>query len=46
MSMFEDMTKTELDAILTGIFTASLIVSNIIAAKHSISSHLHCRAML
>lgn len=33
MSMFEDMTKTELDAILTGIFTASLIVSNIIAGK-------------
>ena len=33
MSMFEDITKTELDAILTGIFTASLIVSNIIAGK-------------
>ena len=33
MSMFEDMTKTELYAILTGIFTASLIVSNIIAGK-------------
>jgi len=33
MSMFEDMIKTELDAILTGIFTASLIVSNIIAGK-------------
>ena len=31
--MFEDMTKTELYAILTGIFTASLIVSNIIAGK-------------
>ncbi|MBE6492050.1 MAG: VUT family protein [Methanobrevibacter sp.] len=31
--MFEDMIKTELDAILTGIFTASLIVSNIIAGK-------------
>lgn len=33
MGMFEDMTKTELYAILTGIFTASLIVSNIIAGK-------------
>ncbi|WP_296853773.1 queuosine precursor transporter [uncultured Methanobrevibacter sp.] len=33
MSMFEDMAKTELYAILTGIFTASLIVSNIIAGK-------------
>ena len=33
MSMFEDMTKTELYAILTGIFTSSLIVSNIIAGK-------------
>ena len=31
--MFEDMTKTELYAILAGIFTASLIVSNIIAGK-------------
>ncbi len=31
--MFEDMAKTELYAILTGIFTASLIVSNIIAGK-------------
>lgn len=33
MSMFEDMAKTELYAILAGIFTASLIVSNIIAGK-------------
>lgn len=31
--MFENMTKTELYAILTGVFTASLIVSNIIAGK-------------
>jgi len=31
--MFENLTKTELYAILTGIFTASLIVSNIIAGK-------------
>ena len=33
MSMFENMTKTELYAMLAGIFTASLIVSNIIAGK-------------
>lgn len=31
--MFENLTKTELYAILTGVFTASLIVSNIIAGK-------------
>lgn len=31
--MFEDLTKTELYALLTGVFTASLIVSNIIAGK-------------
>ena len=31
--MFEDLTKTELYAILTGIFTACLIVSNITAGK-------------
>lgn len=31
--MFENLTKTELYAFLTGIFTASLIVSNIIAGK-------------
>jgi uncharacterized integral membrane protein (TIGR00697 family) len=31
--MFEDLTKTELYATLTGIFTASLIISNIIAGK-------------
>ena len=31
--MFEDLTKTELYATLTGIFTACLIVSNIIAGK-------------
>lgn len=31
--MFEDMTKTELYALLTGVFTACLIVSNIIAGK-------------
>lgn len=31
--MFEDMTKTELYATLTGVFTACLIVSNIIAGK-------------
>lgn len=31
--MFENMTKTELYAMLCGIFTASLIVSNIIAGK-------------
>ena len=33
MSMFENLTKTELYAILSGVFTASLIVSNIIAGK-------------
>ncbi len=33
MTMFENLTKTELYAILTGVFTASLIVSNIIAGK-------------
>lgn len=33
MNMFENMTKTELYAMLCGIFTASLIVSNIIAGK-------------
>jgi uncharacterized integral membrane protein (TIGR00697 family) len=31
--MFEDLTKTELYATLTGIFTASLSISNIIAGK-------------
>lgn len=31
--MFENLTKTELYAILTGVFTACLIVSNIIAGK-------------
>ena len=31
--MFENMTKTELYAILSGVFTACLIVSNIIAGK-------------
>ena len=31
--MFENLTKTELYAVLTGIFTASLIISNIIAGK-------------
>lgn len=31
--MFENMTRTELYAILTGVFTACLIVSNIIAGK-------------
>lgn len=31
--MFENLTKTELYAVLTGVFTASLIVSNIIAGK-------------
>ena len=31
--MFENLTKTELYAILTGVFTGSLIVSNIIAGK-------------
>ena len=31
--MFENLTKTELYAMLTGIFTACLIVSNIIAGK-------------
>ena len=31
--MFENLTRTELYAFLTGIFTASLIVSNIIAGK-------------
>lgn len=31
--MFENLTKTELYAMLTGVFTASLIVSNIIAGK-------------
>lgn len=33
MNMFENMTKTELYAILVGIFTASLIISNVIAGK-------------
>ena len=33
MTMFENLTKTELYAILTGVFTACLIVSNIIAGK-------------
>lgn len=33
MIMFENLTKTELYATLTGIFTACLIVSNIIAGK-------------
>lgn len=33
MNMFENLTKTELYAMLTGVFTASLIVSNIIAGK-------------
>ena len=33
MSMFESFTKTELYAMLAGVFTASLIVSNIIAGK-------------
>ena len=33
ISMFENLTKTELYAILTGVFTACLIVSNIIAGK-------------
>ena len=33
MIMFENLTKTELYAILTGVFTACLIVSNIIAGK-------------
>ena len=31
--MFENLTKTELYALLTGVFTACLIVSNIIAGK-------------
>lgn len=33
MIMFENLTKTELYATLTGVFTACLIVSNIIAGK-------------
>ena len=33
MTMFENLTKIELYAILTGVFTACLIVSNIIAGK-------------
>ena len=33
INMFEDLTKTELYAILAGVFTASLIISNIIAGK-------------
>ena len=33
MNMFENLNKTELYAILTGVFTACLIVSNIIAGK-------------
>ena len=33
MTMFENMTKTELYAILTGVFTACLIISNTIASK-------------
>ena len=31
--MFDDLTKSELYAILAGVFTASLIISNIIAGK-------------
>ena len=31
--MFENLTKTELYAILTGVFTACLIISNVIAGK-------------
>ena len=31
--MFENLTKTELYAVLTGVFTACLIISNIIAGK-------------
>ena len=31
--MFEDLTKSELYALLAGVFTASLIISNIIAGK-------------
>jgi len=31
--MFENLTKTELYAMLTGVFTAALIISNIIAGK-------------
>lgn len=33
MSMFENMTRTQLYAMLTGVFTACLIVSNTIAGK-------------
>ena len=33
MNMFQNLTKTELYAILTGLFTACLIISNIIAGK-------------
>jgi len=31
--MFENLTKTELYAMLAGVFTACLIISNIIAGK-------------
>ena len=33
MTMFENLTKTELYTILTGVFTACLIISNTVASK-------------
>lgn len=46
--MFENLTKTELYAMLTGVFTASLIVSNIIAGKtfDFFSSTLPCGVII
>lgn len=46
--MFEDLTKTELFAYLTGMFTACLIISNIIAGKTFVffSFTLPCAVMI
>ena len=46
--MFENLTKTELYAILTGVFTACLIISNIIAGKtfDFLSFTLPCGVMI
>ena len=48
MAMFENLTKTELYAILTGVFTACLIISNIIAGKtfDFLSFTLPCGVMI
>ena len=46
--MFENLTKTELYAMLTGVFTACLIISNIIAGKtfDFFSIVLHCGVII